>query len=55
MQELEDCVFSTTDDDVLEAILRTDIAYRKHTSPQFVKTRPPTVQTKSSHHIPDQS
>ena len=40
MHELEDCVLSTTDDDALKAILRTEIAYRKHTSPHDVKTRP---------------
>ena len=40
VHELEDCVVSTTDDDTLKAILRTEVAYRKHTSPHDFKTRP---------------
>ena len=40
VHELEDCVVSTTDDDTLKAILRTEVAYRKHTSPYDFKTRP---------------
>ena len=40
VHELEDCVVSTTDDDTLKAILQTEVAYRKHTSPHDFKTRP---------------
>ncbi len=54
VHELEDRVISSTDDDTLKAILRTEIAYRKHTSPHDFKTRPQlyrlnhcTIQSKS--------
>ena len=40
VHELEDCVVSTTDDDTLKAILRTEVGYRKNTSPHDFKTRP---------------
>ena len=40
VQELEDSVISTIDDDALKVILCTEIAYWKHTSPHYFKTCP---------------
>ena len=40
VHELEDCIISTTDDGTLKAILRTEVAYHKHTSPHDFKTPP---------------
>ena len=40
IDELESCVDESDDDERLKTILRTEVAYRKHTSPHDQRTRP---------------